>query len=102
MNGSSETFIAGGKKELAPWMARDIFPRKTDPWLNRHPMIFTLDPKSERAQGLASVDEDPVLPDSDGVRYTVNRAEDDELWADYDPERVRAAAWGGSSLIWTC
>jgi hypothetical protein len=47
---------------------------------------ITIDPESELGQALA--DDADVVLQRGGVRYRVSRTEDD-LFADYDPERVR-------------
>ena len=54
-----------------------------------NPRTIHLDPDSELARALASVNGEPVFLDSSGVRFRVIRVEDD-TWADYDPEKVRA------------
>jgi len=54
----------------------------------KEPLTIHLDPDSELARALADADDEPVLLDSNGVRFRVIRA-DDDLWADYDPEKVR-------------
>jgi hypothetical protein len=50
-----------------------------------------VDPKSQLAKALSLAEKQTVVLVSNGVRFTVTRATDDDLWADYDPERVRAA-----------
>jgi len=62
-------------------------------------VIVTLEPNSEFARALAAIDEKPVVLVSSGVRYTVNRTVDDELWANYDPERVRAAVRAAAGTL---
>ena len=49
-----------------------------------------LNPDSELARALAAADEEPLLLESNGVRFRVIRATDD-LWANYDPEAVLAS-----------
>ncbi len=49
-----------------------------------------LDPDSELAFALAAADDEPLLLESNGVRFRVIRATDD-LWANYDPEAVLMA-----------
>jgi hypothetical protein len=39
---------------------------------------------------LPEADKSPLVLEQNGVRYRLSR-EDDDLWADYDPEKVRAA-----------
>lgn len=55
----------------------------------RKPPLIHLDPESELARSLAAADDEPVLLESNGVRFRVIRIDDDP-WAGYDPERVRA------------
>jgi hypothetical protein len=45
---------------------------------------------SELSRLLAAARDRPLVLEADGVRYRVIR-EDEDLWADYDPEAVRAA-----------
>jgi hypothetical protein len=54
-------------------------------------LTIEVDPSSELAKALAAVEEQPIILVSNGVRFTISRTIDEELWADYDPERVRAA-----------
>lgn len=55
------------------------------------PPTIKVDPASELARALADAD-GPVVLDSGGVRYRVEReAGTDQLFAGYDPERVRPA-----------
>ena len=49
---------------------------------------ITIDPESELGKALAEADDTPVVLALDGARFRVSRS-DDDLWADYDPERVR-------------
>jgi len=55
----------------------------------KEPLTITVDPASELARVLADADESIVLA-SNGVRYRVQR-EADDLFAGYDPQRVRTA-----------
>ena len=52
-------------------------------------LTIHVDPDSELARALHNPDAAPVVLNSNGVRFRVSR-DDDDLWADYDPERVRA------------
>lgn len=56
----------------------------------KEPLTIQVDPESELARVLAGDQEVPVVLDSSGVRYTVNR-ETTELLAGYSPQRARAA-----------
>jgi hypothetical protein len=53
-------------------------------------VTIELNPESELARVLAAAGETTVVLISNGSRYLVSRA-DEDLWKDYDPERVRAA-----------
>ena len=53
------------------------------------PLTIHVDPDSELGRALHNPGAVPVVPDSNGPRFRVSRGEDDP-WADYDPERVRA------------
>jgi hypothetical protein len=57
--------------------------------MGNEPLTIHLDPDSDLALALADADA-PVLLESHGVRFRVIRDTDD-LWAGYDPERVRRA-----------
>jgi hypothetical protein len=58
--------------------------------MNREPLTIQIDPDSEVARVLAGAGEVPVVLDSNGVRYTVNR-EPTDLLAGYSPQRARNA-----------
>ena len=45
---------------------------------------------SDLAQLLDQANEQPVLLEKDGVVYRLSIADPDDLWAGYDPERLRA------------
>jgi hypothetical protein len=49
--------------------------------------IITIQPDSEAARLLREADETPLIVESNGARYRVIR-EDDDPFANYDPERV--------------
>ncbi len=51
------------------------------------PLTIHRDPESELSRILAAAEETPVVLDSNGVRFRVTRADEDQ-WADYDPEAV--------------
>ena len=53
-------------------------------------LTITIDPDSELGRALAAVDDAPIVLERDGARFRVIR-EADDLWADYDPQRVRRA-----------
>jgi hypothetical protein len=55
----------------------------------KEPRTIHLDPDSELARALANADDTPVLLANNGTRFRVVRVDDDP-WADYDPEKVRA------------
>lgn len=54
----------------------------------KEPLTIPIDPDSELGRVLARTDE-PIVLDSNGMRYTVNRESD--LLAGYSPQRARAA-----------
>lgn len=56
----------------------------------RDPLTIHVDPDSDLARALAEGDTERIVLESDGVRFHVIRALDDP-WAEYDPEKVRAA-----------
>jgi hypothetical protein len=48
-----------------------------------------IEPDSVLARALKTADAAPIVLESDGVQYRVMRVQND-IWAGYDPERVRA------------
>jgi hypothetical protein len=50
--------------------------------------VIAVKPDEELARVLDAADSTPVIVERDGVQYRVERQTDD-VWADYDPERVR-------------
>ncbi len=54
------------------------------------PLTITIDPDSELGRALDDADGPPVILERNGARFRVTRDPDD-LWADYDPEALRAA-----------
>jgi hypothetical protein len=56
----------------------------------KEPLTITIDPESELAQALATVDDALLVLERGGARFRVTR-EADAMWSDYDPERVRRA-----------
>ena len=53
------------------------------------PKHIKVKPGSELARLLEEADEAPLLLEKDGVLYRLT-AQEEDIWADYDPERVRA------------
>jgi hypothetical protein len=53
-------------------------------------LTITIDPDSELGRALAEVDDAPIVLKRGGARFRVTR-DADELWAEYDPQRVRRA-----------
>jgi hypothetical protein len=49
---------------------------------------ITIDPESELGKALAEAKDTPVVLALDGLRFRVSRS-DEDLWANYDPVRVR-------------
>ena len=58
--------------------------------IERERLIIELDPASEVAKVLATAGNRSVVLISNGHRYAVH-ADEADLWADYDPQRVRDA-----------
>jgi hypothetical protein len=56
----------------------------------KKPLTITIDPESELGRALAETTDVPIVLEREGVRFRVIRASDD-LWAGYDPQRVRHA-----------
>lgn len=56
---------------------------------NESVTIIKVDPGSELAHALEDTNARTIVLESKGTRYTVQRS-DEDLWADYDPEKVRA------------
>jgi hypothetical protein len=54
------------------------------------PLTITIDPDSELGRALDDSDGAPVVLERNGARFLVTRDPDDP-WADYDPEKLRAA-----------
>lgn len=55
----------------------------------KEPLTIKVDPQSELGRALDEADAAPVVLDRGGVRFRVSR-DDDDPWANYDPEKVRA------------
>ena len=53
------------------------------------PKHIKVKPGSELARLLEEANEAPLLLEKDGVLYHL-AAQEEDIWADYDPERVRA------------
>ena len=53
------------------------------------PKHIKVKPGSELARLLEEANETPLLLEKDGVLYHLT-AQEEDIWADYDPERVRA------------
>jgi hypothetical protein len=56
----------------------------------KEPLTITIDQESELGRALAAVDDAPIVLERGGARFRVSRDVDD-LWADYDPQRVQRA-----------
>jgi hypothetical protein len=65
---------------------------------SKAPRTIHIDPESDLARSLATADDEPVLLESNGVRFRVIRVDDDP-WADYDPEKVREGLRKFSGMI---
>ncbi len=55
------------------------------------PKAIHVEPGSEIVRLLDEMRGQAMVLVKDGVRYRVELAESDDIWAGYDPERVRAA-----------
>jgi hypothetical protein len=53
------------------------------------PKHIKVEPGSELARLLEEANETPLLLEKDGVLYQVT-AQEEDIWANYEPERVRA------------
>lgn len=55
----------------------------------REPKTINVDPDSELGHLLDEATDAPLVLEKSGVRYRVSRQDNDDIWTDYDPERVR-------------
>ena len=53
--------------------------------------VISVAPESELGRLLAEIGAVPVILDRDGNRYVLAREDAHDIWADYDPEKVRQA-----------
>ena len=53
--------------------------------------VINVAPESELGRLLAEIGAAPVILDRDGERYVLAREDAHDIWADYDPEKVRQA-----------
>jgi hypothetical protein len=58
--------------------------------MTKEPLTITIDPDSELGRALVETDGLPIVLERNGARFRVTR-EPDDPWANYDPEKVRAA-----------
>jgi hypothetical protein len=61
---------------------------RTEHIMVAEPLTIEVEPGSELARALAEANGRPVRLVSNGVRFRVNRDEED-IWAGYDPEKIR-------------
>jgi len=54
------------------------------------PKRIKVEPGSELARLLEEVGESPLLLEKDGVLYQLTPSSQEDIWADYNPERVKA------------
>lgn len=54
------------------------------------PKRIKVEPGSELARLLEEANETPLLLEKDGVLYHVTASNQEDIWAGYDPEQVRA------------
>ena len=57
----------------------------------REPKRIIVAPGTELARLLDDAASSPVLLEKDGELYRLNRAEEEDVWASYDPQKVREA-----------
>jgi hypothetical protein len=60
--------------------------------------VIKLDPDSELAHVLAEKDARTVVLESEGVRYTVKR-DDEDPWANYDAAKLREALHEAAGML---
>jgi hypothetical protein len=65
----------------------------------REMVTIEIDPESDLRKALAMADEQPRALASNGRRFGVRPIEDDDPWADYDPERVRAVGRASAGAL---
>ena len=53
--------------------------------------VINVAPESELGRFLEEIGEAPVVLEKDGERYVLAREAAHDIWADYDPEKVRQA-----------
>ena len=53
--------------------------------------VINVAPESELGRFLEEIGEAPVILEKDGERYVLAREDAHDIWADYDPEKVRQA-----------
>ena len=53
--------------------------------------VINVAPESELGRLLEEIGAAPVILDRDGERYVLAREDAHDIWADYDPEKVRQA-----------
>lgn len=60
--------------------------------MTQEPLIVQIDPECELVHALDEAAAKPLVLISNGVRYRVQRQKtpDENLWTEYDPERLRA------------
>lgn len=66
--------------------------------MTKEPLTITIDPDSELGRALDETDGSPVFLERNGARFRVTRDADD-LWADYDPKKVRAGLHKFAGMI---
>lgn len=72
--------------------------------MNAQPQPYKLNPDSELAHLLKRADRQPVILETEGVRYRVVRETErvnltDEPWAHYNAEKVRAAVHASAGVL---
>jgi hypothetical protein len=81
--------LGAGRARRYHWKYRREY-RKESVIMEDIPLTITVEPGSELARALADANGRPIELVNGDVRYRVSQKEDD-VWAGYDPERIRAA-----------
>ena len=61
--------------------------------------VINVAPESELGRLLAEIGAVPVVLEKDGERYVLAREDAHDIWADYDPEKVRQALLQGAGAL---
>ena len=61
--------------------------------------VINVAPESELGRFLEEIGEAPVVLEKNGERYVLAREDAHDIWADYDPEKVRQALRQGTGIL---